>query len=43
MIQNAVIKDSEYTIKENDYLQLLTDIRNISELNKYIDNSLRVW
>lgn len=41
--QNAVIKDSEYTIKENDYLQLLTDIRNITELNKYIDNSFRVW
>ena len=41
--QNAVIKDSEYTIKENDYLQLLTDIRNITELNKYIDNSLRTW
>lgn len=41
--QNAVIKDSEYTIKENDYLQLLTDIRNITELNKYIDNSFRTW
>lgn len=40
---NAVIKDSEYTIKENDYLQLLTDIRNVKELNKYLDNSFRVW
>jgi hypothetical protein len=41
--QNAVIKDSEYTIKENDYLQFLTDIRNITELNKYIDNYSRTW
>lgn len=36
--QNAVIKESEYTIKENDYLEVLENARELKEFSKFLDN-----
>lgn len=42
--QNAVIKDSEYTIKEDiDYMEILQDANNMLDLKKYVDNIDRKW
>ena len=42
--QNAVIKESEYTIKKDaDYWVVLQDANNLLDFKKYLDNIDRVW
>lgn len=42
--QNAVIKDSEYTVKKDtDYWEVLQYANNLLDFKKYLDNIDRMW
>lgn len=41
--QNAVIRDSEYTIKDNDYSTVLLDAKNLRDFEKYLYKIDREW